>query len=346
VTTADAHIAAASSEEANLPTVALDVADIRIPLATHLADRLQLPLDEALLTVDHLIRTEQCGKHDHGLVRVHYLISSNKFGPYDNRSAPGPERLHPGRIHLDGRNYLGYPLLDRFVRRGCEEAAVQGMCIGTTRGVYPSGALLDWAHQAIERDTGVILTASSPPRMTSPAGIVPVVGTNPICIGLPTETAPFVADSATSQINHGELLLARAAGTALPQHAAVDSQGRPTTDPGQVDPTRGLGALLPVGGSHKSFALALAIELLSSLGGDRPGSSKLTDCGVFCVFLGAELTQNARESAGQWLAALDGDGTRIPGWNSHRNAQNQRAQGVVRLRPETRQLIQPWLQLS
>jgi len=345
VTTADAQIAAASSKKSNVPTVALDVANIRIPLATHLAERLQLPLDEALLTVDHLIRTEQCGKHDHGLVRVHYLISSNKFGPYGQRSAPRPERLHSGRIHLDGRQYLGYPLLDRFVRLGCEEAAVHGLCVGTTRGVYPSGALLDWAHQAIERNTGVILTASSPPRMTSPAGIVPLVGTNPICIGLPTDAAPFVADSATSQINHGELLLARAAGTPLPQHAAVDSQGRPTTDPVEVDPTKGLGALLPVGGSHKSFALALAIELLSSLGGGRPGSSNLTDCGVFCVFLGAELTQNARQSASHWLTALDDDGTRIPGWKSHRNAQSQREQGVVRLRPETRHLIQRWLTL-
>ncbi|MEO1998662.1 MAG: Ldh family oxidoreductase, partial [Planctomycetaceae bacterium] len=305
MTTADVHSTAALGANALRPagdTVALDADAIRSPLAAHLSDQLELPLDEALLTVDHLIRTEQCGKHDHGLIRVHYLISSNKFGPYGNRAAPRAEHLDSGRIHLDGRGYLGYPMLDRFIRLGCQTAAERGLCVGTTQGVYPSGALLDWAHRAIEQDIGVILTASSPPRMTSPTGNVPVVGTNPICIGLPTSPRPFVADSATSEINHGQLLLARASGQPLPQHAAVDSEGRSTTDPNQVDPTKGLGALLPVGGSHKSFALALAVELLSSLGGGQPGSSNLADCSVFCIFLGGDLTQAARQSASSWLS--------------------------------------------
>ena len=324
----------------------LEVESIRDALAAHLSDHLELPLEESRLTVDHLIRTEQCGKHDHGLIRVHYLITSQKFGPYAYRAAPELEQPVAGRLHLDGSGYLGYPILDRFVRRGCQIANERGLCVGTTRGVYPSGALLDWAHQAVAQNVGVIMTASSPPRVAAPTGSTPIVGTNPICIGLPHTPHPFVADSSTSEINHGQLLLARASDQSLPQHAAVDSAGQPTTDPHQVDPTKGLGALLPVGGSHKSFALAVAVELLSSLGGGQPGSSNLADCGVFCVFLGEDLTQTARQSASRWLTELDDSGTRIPGWHSHRHAEAQRKQGVVRIRPDTHRMIQPWLSHS
>ena len=54
------------------------------------------------------------------------------------------------------------------------------------------------------------MVASSPPRVAAPGGCVPIVGTNPISIGIPTQPVAFVSDCATSEITHGVLLLARA----------------------------------------------------------------------------------------------------------------------------------------
>lgn len=346
MTAADAQARPSAPREPCSARIELDTAAIRNPLAAHVSERLELPIGESLMTIDHLIRAEQAGKHDHGLVRVHYLTSSGKFGPYGNRPAPSPERREPGRIHLDGQGHLGYPLLHRFVQIGCEEAESHGTCIGTTTSVYPSGALCDWARMAIRGDVGVIMTASSPPRMASPTGTTPIIGTNPLCIGLPADPMPFVSDASTSALNHGELLLARASGQPLPPDSAIGPDGLATTDAGRVDPTKGLGALLPLGSSHKWFSLALALELLSSLGGNQPGSRDLRERGVFCLFLGPSVTQSVRGTLSEWLKKLDASGTRIPGWESCREARRQRRRKIVRIRPATFRQLEPWLCIS
>lgn len=323
--------------------VSLQVDDVRVPLVETLAEHLQLQAEDAELTIDHLIRSEQLGKHDHGLIRADYLIRSQKFGPFGHLPAARAQQLSEGRIHLDATGSLGYPALHRFIELGCAQAAKTGCCIGTSRSVYPSGALLDWAHLAIQHNTGLVMVATSPPRVTSPGHSQPVVGTNPICIGLPTHPVPFVSDSSTSAVNHGELLLARATGSRLPPQSAIGPDGQPTDDPQAVDPTRGLGALLPVGGSHKTFALSLGIELLVSLGGMRPGEPTTSEHGVFCLFIGPQLAQAAQTAPTSWLASLNESGMRIPGWQSWKRAQQQREQGIVQVREGTLGVLRNWM---
>lgn len=313
----------------------LNVADVREPVAERLARELELTTEDALLTVDHLIRSEQAGKHDHGLIRAAYLIKSDKFGGYGHRPAPRPIQESTGRIHADGRGHLGYPMLTHFIAEGCTQAGLHGMCIGTSNSLYPSGALFDWAQMAARKNVGIMLVATSPARMTSPGGNSPLVGTNPVCIGLPIQPIPFVSDTASSEINHGELLLARAAGHKLPPNAAIGPDGQLTDDPHKVDPSRGLGALLPVGGSHKSFAIAMGIEMLVSLGGLRPGSKVAEEHGVFCIFFGPEMTEQLKTHSSEWAQNLDSAGTRIPGWESWRLAESRRSRDVVEVRPET-----------
>ena len=91
---------------------------------------------------------------------------------------------------------------------------------------------------------------------------------------MPTEPLPFVADAATSEISHGALLLARLTGAPLPPNSAVGPDGQPTTSAAEVDPTKGIGALLPFGASNKAFAFAMGIELLACLGGGIPARSR------------------------------------------------------------------------
>lgn len=334
------HSATAKSESYTAAELrALSVTEVRQPLAERLAAELQLTQEDALLTIDHLIRSEQAGKHDHGLIRVPYLIQSDKFGGYGHRPSARPTHSSPGRIHVDGRGHLGYPVLDRFITEGCDQAILNGMCVGTSNSLYPSGALFDWAQMAARRNVGIILVATSPARMTSPGGRSPLVGTNPICIGLPTSPIPFVSDTASSEINHGELLLARAGGHKLPPNAAIGPDGQPTDDPAKVDPAKGIGALLPVGGSHKSFAIAMGIEMLVSLGGLIPGSSVAEEHGVFCLFFGPDLTEQLKSHSSEWVQDLDGRGTRIPGWESWRLAESRRDRNIVEVRPGTLEKI-------
>lgn len=311
------------------------VGPLRAGLIGVLVRRLGLARADAETTVDHWVRSEQAGKPCHGLVRALYVVRSGEFGPFDDVLAPGPVRVSAGRLHVDGRGFLGYPVVRGLIEAGCEEAIAHGSCVATGVGVYPSGMLGDWARMACARGCGVVLASGSPPRVAAPDGRVPLLGTNPLCVGLPAGERPFICDASTSALTHGDLLLARGTGAALPADAAVDGEGRRTTVASEVDVEHGRGALLAIGGSHKAFAISMAIELLTSLGGGVPGSPRHSEHGVFALFLGPAMVAEAGPG---WMAGLVGfaeRGARIPGWTSQARAEPQAAAGTVRLARDT-----------
>ena len=98
-------------------------------------------------------------------------------------------------------------------------------------------------------------------------GVFPTLGTNPHSWGFPTTDAvgfPVVIDWATSVIAMGRVQQLLREGTPLPSDAAVDAEGRPTTDPAQAK------SLLPFG-AHKGYGLALINEIVGALiGGSLP----------------------------------------------------------------------------
>ncbi len=324
--------------------ISVKVSSLREPLIDLLVAKLELVWEDAALTVDHLIRSEQAVKSDHGLIRIPYLVTSGKFGPYGNAPAPIPAPMlaGSGRIHVDGAGHLGYPVLHRLVEAGCDAVRQEGqdICIATSSALYPSGAIGDWVRLAGKKGVAMVMVASSPPRVATPDGHTPIVGTNPISIGVPTQPMPFVSDSATSEITHGLLLLARSTGNPLPPHSAVGADGQPAVFADDVDPARGKGAFLPIKGSHKAFSLAMGIELLASMGGGLPGGKPLSSRGVFCLFLSPELLRDVLPAMSEWLSRLYGEGVRIPGWESCRRAQTQEEKGVIEILPETLKQIE------
>ncbi|HXQ81856.1 MAG TPA: Ldh family oxidoreductase [Opitutaceae bacterium] len=98
-------------------------------------------------------------------------------------------------------------------------------------------------------------------------GRFPTLGTNPHSWGFPTTAAvgfPVVIDWATSVIAMGRVQQLKREGRPLPPMAALDRDGRPTTDPGQAV------SLLPFG-AHKGYGLSLINEIVGALiGGSLP----------------------------------------------------------------------------
>jgi len=113
-----------------------------------------------------------------------------------------------------------------------------------------------------------IMTADSGrgPKHVAPfGGTEPRLGTNPICIAVPSALGePLVHDMATSAVAVGKIKLAQAKGVEIPEGWIVDADGNPTTDPNAY----GKGAvLLPLGGpeGHKGYGLSAMVEILSAL---------------------------------------------------------------------------------
>ena len=98
-------------------------------------------------------------------------------------------------------------------------------------------------------------------------GVFPTLGTNPHSWGFPTTEAlgfPIVIDWATSVIAMGRVQQLKREGKPLPPNAAVDKDGRPTTDPDKAV------SLLPFG-DHKGYGLSLINEIVGGfIGGSLP----------------------------------------------------------------------------
>jgi ureidoglycolate dehydrogenase (NAD+) len=98
-------------------------------------------------------------------------------------------------------------------------------------------------------------------------GKFPTLGTNPHSWGFPTQDAigyPICVDWATSTIAMGRVQQFAREGKPLPPGAAVDENGKETTDPAKVR------SLLPFG-AHKGYGLSLIDELYAAfIGGSTP----------------------------------------------------------------------------
>ena len=98
-------------------------------------------------------------------------------------------------------------------------------------------------------------------------GKYPTLGTNPHSWGFPTADSigfPIVIDWATSVVAMGRVQQLKREGQPLPENAAVDEDGDPTTDPEKA-------AYLVPFGAHKGYGMALINEILASfIGGSLP----------------------------------------------------------------------------
>jgi L-2-hydroxycarboxylate dehydrogenase (NAD+) len=88
-----------------------------------------------------------------------------------------------------------------------------------------------------------------------------LLGINPLAAAVPAgEEPPFVYDAAFSGSAMGKVRVYQQKGLMLPEGWALDSQGRPTTDPAAALE----GLLVPIGG-FKGVALAMLMGILSSM---------------------------------------------------------------------------------
>jgi LDH2 family malate/lactate/ureidoglycolate dehydrogenase len=136
----------------------------------------------------------------------------------------------------EGRGALGYLTLAAICAE-LEAAPPEPASIVVAADCFPTGMLGHWVRRLARAGLAAVLTATSPARLAHPAGGPPLVGTNPLAIGIPAaEGDPVVVDVSMGEVTYGEVL----AGLAPAER------------------------LVPFGGehAHKAFALALGLQLL------------------------------------------------------------------------------------
>ena len=231
-----------------------------------------------------------------------------------------------GLARYDGDGALGYLALAEVLTdeladppRGARLIAV-GDC-------FPTGRLGYYAQLGADAGLLTLVTATSTARIVHPEGGAPLLGTNPLCLGLPGRPATVI-DVSMGAVTYGAVLKTAATGGELEPGAAILTDGTVTRDPADVIANRA--GIAPFGAdqSYKGFALALLVETLCSALAGLEGHS-------VAVLL-------ARPAADPMPGLLSGlDGRHVPGEGSLERLRASRAAGTVDLPDDLWAWLQP-----
>jgi LDH2 family malate/lactate/ureidoglycolate dehydrogenase len=213
--------------------------------------------DDAECQADILIEGELREQPSHGVGRLPVLVGRLRNGLIVSGAPITPRWLTDAVVTIDGRRSFGPVAARCAVDAVIERSGRSGMAIALVNNANHIGMLAPYVER-VAGHTAIGLAFTTSEALVHPwGGTRPMVGTNPIAIGVPTTTAPLVLDMSTAAVSMGKVLDYAARDQELPLGWGVDAEGRPTTDASAV----ARGALAPFGGP-KGYALAIALECL------------------------------------------------------------------------------------
>jgi LDH2 family malate/lactate/ureidoglycolate dehydrogenase len=241
-----------------------------------------------------ILEADLTGVDTHGVIRLPQYIGYLTGGTINPRPQLQVIERGPATALIDGDNGMGHLVMAFAAKTAIELARNSGIgWVGVRRSNH-AGAGGIYAAMPIEHGmVGIYAAVSSANHMAIWGGAEPLLGTNPIAIGIPAGDEPAVLiDTATSVSSFGQIRKHMLDGSPIPEGWVVGrSDGKPLTDPKRASE----GLLLPIGG-HKGSALALAIGLLA---GPLNGAAFGRDVRDFGTGATAE------SNTGQMIIALD-----------------------------------------
>src|SRR5215467_10234818 len=337
-----------AADAAGSETVAVDAQRLTSTVADIFA-AVGIAVADAQVVAADLVAADLEGISSHGVMLLPMYIERIAKGSVSRRSAGEIVSDRGGAIVIDAANALGQLTARQAIKLAVARAREIGLAAVGVRNGFHFGTAGRYARMMAEHNCVGIVLSNTRPLMPAPGGVEAMVGNNPIAIALPSAGEfPVEADMALSATAMGKIRLAAAAGQRIPEDWAVDSQGRPTTDP-----TAAInGMLLPAAGP-KGFGLAFVIDLLcgglsdGAVGAEvRPLYGDPADpyrCAHFFLAIHAghfpvadRFAERVRDQAARVSASKRGaDVDRVYAPGELRSVMRQHSGGVCRLDPQT-----------
>ena len=214
---------------------------------------------DSTIVADHLVEANLRGRDSHGVfIRLPRIIKGIEKGTIKPRCKVKVINETPAIALLDGGNGIGQVVSMKAIRLAIKKAKKLGIgVVGVRRSSHIGFLGYYTEYAANENMIGIVLT-NTEPAMAPTGGAEPVLGTNPISIGIPTRDLPIVIDMATSIVSRGKILKCLQRGEKIKKGWAVDKEGEITEDPKAALE----GALLPIAGP-KGYCLAFGFDVLT-----------------------------------------------------------------------------------
>ncbi|MBY0526483.1 MAG: Ldh family oxidoreductase [Gemmataceae bacterium] len=247
-----------------MPTLA---ADTLRSFARSLFEAGGVPGDEAAIVAGSLVDANLCGHDSHGLIRIPQYLRGVKDGLLQTGRPLTIVKETPAVLIADGNWGLGQVQAHRLLRKLVPMARSVGLAAGTLRQCGHIGRLGEFAEVAAREKLALIATVNGHGfgrNVAPPGGTTGRIGTNPLCLGVPTSGDPVVLDIGTSIAAEGKVRVCFNKGVPVPEGWLLDGAGKPTTDPGALyaDPR---GTIQPLGGpqAYKGFGIGLLLDMFA-----------------------------------------------------------------------------------
>ena len=288
--------------------------------------------EDARIIVDQLVDNALCGYRFAGLPRLLAIAADEKTG-----KARTPVKIvheTPVSALLDGGNNVGYIAAYRAAEVAIQKARAAGMASVGAYNSYYSGRNAYFVEKIVREGLVAFHACGAHPFVLPPGGARPMLGTNPICFGFPSDDGPVVFDIGTASLMHGEVSLHARLNEPLPEGVGFDADGKPSRDAAAVLK----GGVAPFGG-HKGYGLSFSVQALGLLAGAALAHGQVRDYGFLfwvvnpeVMLPGGQFKSQMSEYVRQMKATPRQPGVeeiRIPSERAYRERELRRKEGIV-----------------
>ncbi len=235
--------------------------------------RLGVPDADARICADVLIASDLRGIESHGIGRLKMYYDRIKLGVQKPQTVIDVIRDKAATAVWDGNHGMGHVIGHKAMQTAIDKAGKFGLGAVAVRNSTHYGICGYYAKMAAEQDMIGMTFTNARPSVCPTNGVAPILGTNPICFGAPTNLPyPYIYDAATSITQRGKIEVLDREEKETPEGWAIDLDNEPYTDTKQLlrDLVSMKASLLPIGGaeeitgSHKGYGLSVMVELLSA----------------------------------------------------------------------------------
>jgi len=232
-----------------------------------------VPTEDAKTIADVLITSDLWGIRSHGIAHLKMYYERMKKGlqlPVTHLTVV--KDAHATAV-IDGGNGMGMVVGFHAMQMAIEKARRYGLGAVAVRNSSHYGVAGYYPMMAVKEGMVGLSVTNAHPSTAPTFGVKPMLGTNPIAVGAPTdEPFPYLFDAATSIAPRGKIEVAARANKPIPEGWVIGQDGQAVTDSSHLidQMNRGSAALLPVGGigellgGHKGYGLATMVEIFSA----------------------------------------------------------------------------------
>jgi len=235
---------------------------------------LGVPKNDAKICTDILIAADKGGIDSHGISRLKPIYYTRiNAGIQKPITKTEIIKEGPTTAVIDGHNGMGQVISHEAMTLAISKAKKYGMGMVAVRNSNHNGIAGYYVNLACDSGMIGITGTNARPTVAPTFGVEPMLGTNPLTIGLPTdEDFPFIIDCATSTIQTGRIEVYARTDTNLKPGWVVGKDGKYRKDTKKIlkDLFKGKAALTTLGGSgeknggHKGYGYATVVEILSA----------------------------------------------------------------------------------